>query len=329
MNTFICLAALALSADAPAPLHCPEPAVTKGEVKCGPVLVHTFDLSNRGSGILTITRLESSCGCLRRSISRDVLRPGESARLVLEVNTLTQPSGPNRWQVAVHYTVETAGSPLQVGELSLQVTGTLVQELIVSPPQLAFSTAGAATQTLSVTDRRANPLTILKATATSPKVVAEVGARKPLPDGGCRQEVTISVSADIPGGRTDDTLVLTTTDQAYPELRVPVRIEKRVAGDLSVTPEAVTVRFGSDAADVATLVSVRRPDGKAVGILSAACDHPAVTVKASAGAGAIAAVRVTVPGALAVHPGSGTVKLKLDDGRDVTIPVRWDSAKKE
>ena len=47
----------------------------------------------------------------------------------------------------------------------------------MSPPQLGFSTAGTAKQVVSVTETRGKPLTVLKATTTSPHLQADVGAR--------------------------------------------------------------------------------------------------------------------------------------------------------
>src|SRR4051794_38093183 len=109
MNTLILVLAAAGANPPPAPLHCPAPVAACGEVKGGPPLAQTFELTHKGTGTLSITKVEAGCGCLRRSLSADVLRPGETAKLTVEVNTLTQPDGPNRWQVAVSYRQEAPG----------------------------------------------------------------------------------------------------------------------------------------------------------------------------------------------------------------------------
>ncbi len=177
MNTVILLAALAAAQPTtPATFYSPAPLAAKGDMKAGPPLVHAFDLTNATSGTLTITKVEAGCGCLRQGLGAEVLKPGESTKLTLEVNTLTQPDGPNRWQVVVAYKVEAPGTPARTGQLLLQITATLSREIAVNPPQVAFSTAGEANQTLVVTDKRAKPLTVLKAASSAAHLTVDVGA---------------------------------------------------------------------------------------------------------------------------------------------------------
>src|SRR3954471_3347257 len=102
MNVLLTLLALGVSNSPPAPLTVPTPVAARGEVKAGPPLTHTFDLTHTGTaGTLYITRVEAGCGCLRQLLTATRLQPGETAKLTIEVNTLTQPDGPNRWQVQV------------------------------------------------------------------------------------------------------------------------------------------------------------------------------------------------------------------------------------
>ena len=90
MNALFAVVALGLVDPAPAPLRCPTPVAAKGDVKGGPPLAHTFEITNRTSaGTITITKVEAGCGCLRRTLSSSVLQPGETAKLTVEVNTLT------------------------------------------------------------------------------------------------------------------------------------------------------------------------------------------------------------------------------------------------
>jgi hypothetical protein len=328
MNTLLLLAAVGpADPPAPAPLHCPAPVAAKGEVKGGPPLAHTFDLSHRGpAGTLTITKVEAGCGCLRRGLSAGTLRPGEAARLTVEVNTLTQPDGPNRWQVVVGYTLDVPGDPAatRTGELLLALTATLSREVAVTPPQVAFSTAGAAAQVLVVTDRRAAPLRVVRAAGSSPHLAAEVKPRADAAAGKpATQEVVLRLAADAPAGHRDETVVLLTDDPAYPELRVPVRVLKRPAGGVTASPDEVAVRFGAGPDEVSTLVQLRAADGKPVGVAGAESDHPAVGVRWSAGVGPVAAVRVTVKPT--GQPGAGRVRVRLAEppGQEVVVPVSW------
>ncbi len=300
-------------------------------MKGGPALIHTFELTHRGTGTLTITRVEAGCGCLRQSLTRSVLQPGETAKLTLEVNTLTQPAGPNRWQVVVGYKVEVPGAADLTGEVPLQITATLSREIIVNPPQIGFSTAGGATQILTLTDQRAKPLNIVKVTTSSSHLTAEPGPRTETPGGGHNQTVTVKLSEDAPIGHRDETILLLTDDPAYPELRVPVRVLKRAIGSIVVTPETIIVRFGTDITDVSTLVQLRSADGKPIGITGVESDHPGVTVKWSMGSGTVAVIRVIVAESAAAQSGNCKVRVKLGGapGQEIVLPVSWIASKKE
>src|SRR5206468_10220289 len=142
----------------PGPLVAAPPAADRGEVRTGPPLAQTFELAHRGAaGTVTIVDVETTCGCLKPTVSRNVLKPGERAELTFAVNTLTQPAGPNIWRAVVRYRLDDAG-PF---ELPVSVSATLVREVSVAPPVVAFSTATTAAQTVTLTDRRTAPPTIV------------------------------------------------------------------------------------------------------------------------------------------------------------------------
>ena len=274
---------------------------------------------------MTITKVEAGCGCLRQTITSGVLPPGETGQLTLEVNTLTQPNGPNRWQVVVGYKMETPNARPQTGELLLQITANLSREVSVSPPQLGFSTTAAASQILTVTDTRRTPLKVVKATASSPYLVAEVGTRVE----GKGQPVTVKLAPDAPVGHRDEAVVLYTDDPAYPELRVPVRVLKRATQGVTVSPEAVSLRFAPGQSELSTLVQLRA-NGKTIELLGGESDLPGVVVKCSGGAGSIAVVRITVTESASIQSGSCKVKVKFKDPpeQEVVIAVAWTRAMK-
>ena len=331
MNTLIILLAAGVANPPAVPLACATPTAAKGEVRGGPPLTHAFELAHRGAaGTLTITKVEAGCGCLRQTLTRNVLQPGETTALTIEVNTLTQPDGPNRWQVAVGYKLEAPGVAPQAGEVLLQITATLSREVSVVPPQLGFSTSGAASQVLTVTDTRGKPLNVVKAAASSPHLAVEVGTRQAGDGKTTTQTVTVKLAADAPNGHRDEAVVLLTDDPACPELRVPVRVLKRAPGAVAAAPESVAVRFAAGQTEVSTLVQLRAGDGKPVAVSTAESDHPGVTVKWSPGSGSVATVRVTVTEQAAAQAGSCNVRVKLTEpaAQEVVIPVAWTAAKK-
>jgi hypothetical protein len=245
------------------------------------------------------------------------------------VNTLTQPDGPNRWQVAVGYKLETPGAQPQVGELLLQITATLSRDVSLTPPQIGFSTTGEASKVLTLTDTRGQPLKVVRAVPSSPHLKVEIGLREGGP-AKSTTSVTVKLAADAPEGHRDETVVLQTDDPAYPEFRVPVRVLKRAAGAVVAAPESVAVRFAAGQDEVSTLVRLRAADGKAVAVGNAESDHPGVVVKWSPDSGAVAAVRVVVTEKAAAQAGSCKVRVRLTEpnAQELVIPVAWTALKK-
>jgi hypothetical protein len=330
MNTFILLSGMLVGQPMSAQVgfHSPAPIAAKGNVKAGPPLVHAFDLVHTGTGTVTITKVEAGCGCLRQSLGTNVLTPGQKTTLTLEVNTLTQPDGPNRWQAVVSYKVESPGAQAQTGEVLLQITATLSRDFTVNPPQVAFSTTGDASQAIVVTDKREKPITVLKAASSSPHLAVEVSPAANDATGRT-QSVLIKLAPTAPTGHRDEIVVLYTDDPASPELRVPVRVLKRVAAAVTATPDAVNIRLAAGQTEGSMLVQLRSPDGKAMSIADADSDFPGVQVKYSPGSNPVATVRITVPEAVAAQPGRCTVRVRLNEpGGEVAIPVSWSGVKK-
>src|SRR5438874_1075692 len=110
----------------PEPLHIAAPVLDAGEVRVGPPLVRRFAFVNAGTEPLTVTELKASCGCLTPTLPQRTYRPGERGEVALEVNTLSQPAGPNR-----------CGD--RTGEVVLELTAKLVREIDITPASLVLS----------------------------------------------------------------------------------------------------------------------------------------------------------------------------------------------
>ena len=322
MNALL-LPLLFLALPGTAPLTASAPSADKGEVKSGPELRHEFEMKHSGErGIVTITGVASSCGCSKWDANPKVLRPGESAKLSVLINTLTQPEGPATWKSTVKYTLDSTAH-----ELELVVSAKIVREITVDPPVMAISTSGDTERTESL---RVNVcgaslgLLITKAQCTNPKVKLEF---LPVPNASLKfssQKVTVTIPGDLPTGSHDDIITLTTTDPACPELKIPLKIAKRAAGGVSVAPEAPTVRFAKGQSDASVLVQLRA-GGKPVSITKVECKQDGVTVKFSEGSGTAATARISVNVAKAGGLGQADVTIHLAEpaGGVVVIPVSW------
>jgi hypothetical protein len=316
MNTTLALVLLAAvpGGDPVGPLRTVA-EVDLGELKAGPVVAHTFDLTHAGdAGTITLSDIESGCGCAKPELTAKELKPGEAAKLTVRVNTLTQREGPNGWPVRIHYRHGTTEHALD-----LKLTAKLVREVSVTPPLLAVSTAGSITQTLKVEDRRAKPFAVSKVVSSNPAITATIGSAT-----SGTQEVTVAVKEELTVGTHDATVTLHTDDPAYPLLVVPVKVHKRGPDDPVATPAAATVRFAKGQAEASALVQIRH-GGKKVGIAKAECSTAGVTVKHSEGHGPVATLRVVVAAATAGATGQTevTVTLSLPAGGKLVIPVDW------
>jgi hypothetical protein len=182
---------------------------------------------------------------------------------------------------------------------------------------LAFSTATGAKQTITVADSRAKPLTVTKATTTSRHLTTNVRTAAGV------QEVELVLAPESPTGETDEAVTLFTDDPEYGELRVPVRVTKRSATEVSAAPAKVNLQFAAGQTELSTLVQLRAA-GKPLTVAKVECEHPAVRVKWSEGTGPVATVRVIVsPNTASAGHADVRVTLSEPAGQVVTIPVAW------
>jgi hypothetical protein len=58
-----------------------------GNASPGLIVKHTYTVTNKGKGILKIRKIKASCGCTIPQLDKDELKPGETAKLLVEFNT--------------------------------------------------------------------------------------------------------------------------------------------------------------------------------------------------------------------------------------------------
>jgi hypothetical protein len=290
-GSFFVVALVALASAgtrARAELRCDEPLVTLGEVKAGQRLNHRFTFTNVGTEVAEITTVQPSCGCLKPRLEERRLRPGDAGVLVLEVNTLTTPAGPNAWRVQVLYTC--GGQPL---DLTLTLRATVVAEIAVHPAALVLQTETSVGSEVTLTDARAKPLAVTGARATDPLLRASVREARRDEAGRVVQAVRLEVGSGFPDGRHDETLQIYTSDPEYPELRVPVTVVKYVHSAVRATPAEVTLTATGGPLP-ARVVLLRGGEDEEVEVERAECDDPAVRCTWAKGPGKLATLRVRV-----------------------------------
>ncbi len=68
-------------------LYLPETQFNFGKVKEGTTVSHTFELVNKGSDVLNIKDIRTSCGCTAALVSSSTLKPGEKGTLKVDLDT--------------------------------------------------------------------------------------------------------------------------------------------------------------------------------------------------------------------------------------------------
>jgi hypothetical protein len=301
-----------------ADLHCEQPVHQAGTVRTGMPLAHRFAFVNRGSASVEIIDIRSTCGCVTPKLEKRTYAPGERGTLLLEVNTLALAQGKQSWRTQL---ICRAGET--TSELDLTLVGDVVTEVQVQPAALTLP-AEVVGHEITVTDRRASPLTVLKADAGSPCLKATVG--EPGLDAGVTvQKVRLEVPPDCLEGRHDVALHLYTNDPAYREFKVPVIVVKRPRSRVHATPTQVTFEGDRGQPLPSRLVRLIAADGETVEIERVEATDPAVRCTWAKGPGTAATVK------LQIDPARGTTELQATirvhflnpAGETLVIPVSW------
>jgi hypothetical protein len=320
-RTFLALSLVALAsltAAARADLQCEESQVTLGEVKAGKPLSHRFTLTNRDADLVTITTVQPSCGCLKPRLEERRLRQGDIGVLVLEVNTLTAPPGPNSWRVQIAYT--SGGQP---HELTLMLRATVVAEITVQPAALVLQTDSSIGHEVTLIDSRKTPLTITSVQTTAPLLRASLSQSGRDATGREMSAIRLDVLPGFPEGRHDEALQIFSSDPEYPELRVPVTVVKQSRAAVSATPAEVTMSLLAGPLP-ARMVRLRGAEGQTVEVERVTSDDPAVRCTSAKGPGEMATLRIQIDRARVPPTGLHTalvVHLSSPAGVEVTVPV--------
>jgi hypothetical protein len=312
------LAVLILAGGVRADLRSDAPQVSLGEVKAGRPLSYRFTFVNRGSDVVQITAVQPSCGCLQPQLGERRLQPGGTGVLVLGVNTLTAPAGPNAWRVQILYS---AGG--RADELTLTLRATVVSEITVQPAALVLQTENSLSHEVTLTDARQTPISVTELRTTAPLLRASL--RESHLDETSRKVLTVKLDVEpgFPEGRHDETLQIFTSDPEYPELRVPVTVVKQTRSAVHATPPEVTIQATAGPLP-SRVVLLRGSDDLDVEVDRVEADDPAVFCTRAKGPGNMATLRVKIDGSRVGADGLHTaihVYLARPKGEQVTIPV--------
>jgi hypothetical protein len=290
-----------------------------GTVKSGAPLVHEFAFTNCGTESIEIIDIQSSCGCAKPKLQTRLYKPGEGDKLHVEVNTLTQGSGPHSWRTVVRYREGDA-----IRETDIILSGTVVAEIAVEPPQLSVFADQAVAHELHVIDWRSKPFAITAVQTTSPKLTARVIGETRDDQGRLTRTIRLDLANDFPDGRREETLTIITDDPLYRELRVPIVVVKRPRQRITALPDAATLTAPRGQPIPAKIVRIRDGQDGAVEIDHLTPSDPAITCTWARGPGANATLRISVDRTKLIGIGlRGSIEVKISKpvAETLTIPV--------
>src|SRR5262249_10525847 len=99
---FVCLCWLGTTLSAYADLQFDPPWIDLRAVKAGQVFKKEARVTNAGTTPVQVREIKSSCGCLHPKLQPEVLQPGQTGTLTLQINTLSAPPGVQGWRVRLH-----------------------------------------------------------------------------------------------------------------------------------------------------------------------------------------------------------------------------------
>jgi hypothetical protein len=139
------------------------------------------------------------------------------------------------------------------------------------------------------------------------------------------QQVQVTVLETIPAGHSMFPLVFLTDDPDYRELRVPLMVTRRAAGEAVATPDVLDLRLAKGQKAASGLVRLRVPDDKPLEVDRIEADNSVVRFKSATGPGQMVTLRIGVEleGARVSGLASVKVVLKEPKGQVIVIPVSW------
>src|SRR5438270_10881153 len=118
-----------------------------GSVPRGPMLTHSYRLTNNTGQAVRITSVRVSCGCTSATAMQGVVAPGQSTAVVAQMDT-TRFTGPKTVTIYVQF------DQPQFAEVNLSISANSRTDIAITPDTIAFgpvSRGGSAARHTTVT----------------------------------------------------------------------------------------------------------------------------------------------------------------------------------
>jgi len=245
-----------------------EPVFDFGKVEQGEQVVHMFRFINQGGQDLRIESVKTSCGCTAAVISADVTSPGQEGTISATFDT-THFSGEKAKGVTVY-----SNDPQQpVTTLTLQ--GEITVEVTADPAQLYIGRVHRGdelTISIDVFYDADKPIEITKVENSHPSV--SVQPEDLTKDGKKGKKLLVTLKKNVPLGRLNDQITVTTTSQKKPKVEIPVF--GSIEGDMIVLPPQVSFGVVRAGENKTLELSIKNRGTKPVQVLRIENSSPAI-----------------------------------------------------
>ncbi len=223
-----------------------------GVVARGAEVTHKFRIKNLYKEDVQVSNVTTSCGCTAPQFDQTPIKTGEETYVTITMDT-------NRFQHQKNSTVTVTFGQPRYATVAIPVQVYIRSDVVLTPGSINFGAVAAGTKT----DRsieiayagRAN-WQITKVVTGDPNVEAKI---VPLPGnpaaGTVNYRLDVSLMPGTPIGNLRKQLTLVTDDATGGE--IPVIVQARVEGDVTITPSVVQLGTVGPGADTTKTVLLR------------------------------------------------------------------------
>jgi hypothetical protein len=211
-------AAAPVSSAASAPIiQVDMPKYDFGKASAGEKVLHTYLITNTGTAMLHITKVQPSCHCTTVGNWTHDIAPGQGGEITVQLDTTGFGGGS-----PVTRTITVVSNAKNEPRAVLQIKGTVWKPIDVSPSTAMISVApdstNAATTTVRIVNQTENPVTISNAVSASRLFTAALNEIKP----GKEYELVITAQPPFTPGSSWGTITVHTSRTNTPTINVPV-----------------------------------------------------------------------------------------------------------
>lgn len=232
-------------------------------------LKHSFTFKNRGSSVLTIQNVRSSCGCTAALASGKEIPPGQTGTIDVTFNTGSR-QGKNEKTITV-----TTNDPLQQ-TVTLKISADIEVLLAVAPQQLVFGQikkGDTAVRYAAMIGNDKDSVKILSAESSHASV--QVAADKNGFDNSPDKQIKVTVLPGMKPGRFHERVTITTDHPSIKTLLLTVAGE--VVGNFTVSPQTLSFGVIQPNQKVERFINLKATGEKSFKVLKAETGDPAVS----------------------------------------------------